>query len=102
MASAIADEILANDLEHSAVFTVNGRWQWGSGIGHCTAIGGGCRIVADGGPGGTGFAFFEPAAVEILDTWYVAGLRGTGSTDYVVTDGFVSEDWLVSLPWQKR
>src|SRR5262249_19642790 len=34
----------------------------------------------------------------ILDTWHVAGLRGTGSTDYVVRDAFVREGWFVTLP----
>jgi alkylation response protein AidB-like acyl-CoA dehydrogenase len=63
---------------------VSGRWQWGSGTHHCTWIGGGCR-VADG----AAFVFFSPDQVTLLDTWYVAGLRGTGSTDYEVTDAFV-------------
>src|SRR3954454_11503438 len=86
-------------------FTVNGQWQWGSGVGHCTAIGGGCRIVSDDGSvlpsgsrRGTGFAFFEPASVDVLDTWHVAGLRGSGSTDYVVRDAFVPDRWFVALP----
>jgi len=77
---------------------ISGRWQWGSGIRHCTAIGGGCLLV---GPDGTPtaradgliapFAFFDRADVEVLDTWHVAGLQGTGSTDYTVTDAFVPE-----------
>jgi alkylation response protein AidB-like acyl-CoA dehydrogenase len=35
-------------------------------------------------------------ACEILDTWYTAGLRGTGSHDWQVTDVFVPEEQ--SLP----
>lgn len=78
---------------------VNGRWQWGSGTEHCTWIGGGC-IVEEPGPSGRGsesgkhsapFVFFEREQVELLDTWRVAGLRGSGSTDYSVTDAFVPE-----------
>ena len=65
---------------------VNGRWQWGSGTSHCTWIGGGC-IVGDSAP----FVFFERDQVELLDTWHVAGLKGTGSTDYAVADQFVPE-----------
>jgi alkylation response protein AidB-like acyl-CoA dehydrogenase len=77
---------------------VSGRWQWGSGTQHCTHVGGGILVVGDDGraaprPDGfrTGFAFFDPADVEFLDTWHVLGLRGTGSTDYAVHDAFVPE-----------
>jgi alkylation response protein AidB-like acyl-CoA dehydrogenase len=79
-------------------YSVAGQWQWGSGINNCTAIGGGCRIVTDDGVRGTGFAFFDLADVDVLDTWHVAGLRGTGSTDYVVRDVFVPERRFVALP----
>ncbi len=77
---------------------VSGQWSWGSGTNHCTWIGGGVRIVDDEGkpaatPDGatTPFVFFEPAQVELLDTWYVAGLEGTASTDYRVERAFVPE-----------
>jgi len=68
---------------------VNGRWQWGSGTAHCTWIGGG--VLVDEGAKGAPFVFFERDQVELLDTWHVAGLKGTGSTDYVVRDAFVPE-----------
>jgi alkylation response protein AidB-like acyl-CoA dehydrogenase len=77
---------------------VTGRWSWGSGTDHCTWIGGGVRIVdGDGKPAqladGTSvpFVFFDRDDVELLDTWHVAGLKGTASTDYTVTDGFVPQ-----------
>lgn len=70
---------------------VDGRWQWGSGTHHCNWIGGGCRVVdADGAPAplpdGTvaPFVFFPADEVELIDTWHVSGLRGTGSGDYAV------------------
>lgn len=66
---------------------VNGRWQWGSGTSHCTWIGGGCIVEGGGAP----FVFFERDQVELLDTWHVAGLKGTGSTDYAVADAFVPD-----------
>lgn len=75
---------------------VTGRWSWGSGTDHCTSIGGGVRIVdGDGKPAALAdgtrapFVFFDVGDVELLDTWHVAGLKGTASTDYVVTDAFV-------------
>jgi alkylation response protein AidB-like acyl-CoA dehydrogenase len=72
---------------------VNGRWQWGSGIQHCTTIGGGCVVHsgADDERPSAKFVLFDRDDVEILDTWYVAGLKGTGSTDYQVHDAFVPE-----------
>jgi alkylation response protein AidB-like acyl-CoA dehydrogenase len=66
---------------------VNGTWQWGSGTAHCTWIGGGVLVEGGGAP----FVFFERDQVEILDTWRVAGLKGSGSNDYVVRDAFVPE-----------
>jgi alkylation response protein AidB-like acyl-CoA dehydrogenase len=66
---------------------VTGRWSWGSGVHHCSWIGGGVTVEGGGSP----FVFFEPGQVDLLDTWHVAGLRGTGSTDYAVTDAVVPE-----------
>ena len=34
-------------------------------------------------------AYFSTADCEIIDTWYVMGMRGTGSEDIAVTDAFV-------------
>lgn len=72
---------------------VSGRWQWGSGTHHCTWIGGGVLVVdGDGAPAplpdGTvaPFVLFPADAVTFHDTWHVAGLEGTGSGDYSVTD----------------
>jgi alkylation response protein AidB-like acyl-CoA dehydrogenase len=35
--------------------------------------------------------------VEILDTWHVGGLKGTGSTEFVVDDIMVDEDHVFTL-----
>ncbi len=78
--------------------SVTGRWAWGSGSHHCTHLGGGAMIVGSDGlpePRADGlrapFVFFERDQVELLDTWHVLGMRGTGSTDYVVSDAQVPE-----------
>ncbi len=77
---------------HQGGVEVDGRWQWGSGVAHCTAIGGGCVVEGRDGERPTAkFVLFDREDVEILDTWYVAGLKGTGSTDYEVRGAFVPD-----------
>ena len=71
---------------------VSGRWQWGSFTRHATIVAGGCRVI-DGGDDDprVPFVFFDPADVTWIDNWDVIGLRGTGSSDYTVTDAFVPD-----------
>ena len=83
---------------------VSGRWQWGSGVRHCTTIGGGCLVVgADGRPEprpdglAAPFVFMDPEDVELIDTWDVAGLAGTGSVDFEARDVFVPEGRWVQM-----
>ncbi len=80
-------------------FVVKGTWQWGSGSTHCTHIGGGCAIVDRDGSrtGRAPFVFFDRSDVDLLDTWQVSGLSGTGSTDYRVHDLVVPESRAVDL-----
>ena len=68
-------------------FRFSGRWGWSSGCDHCTwvLLGG---IVPDEGYR----TFLIPRAdYEIVDTWQVMGLQGTGSNDIVVKDAFVPD-----------
>ena len=83
---------------------VTGRWQWGSGSHHCNWIGGGCRVVDAAGapaplPDGTiaPFVFLPADEVELIDTWHVSGLRGTGSGDYAVEAAVVPEGRWVQI-----
>ena len=77
-------------------YRVTGRWGWGSGIRHCNWLVCACviadkgqpRLKPDGSPV-TKIMFLPTAQAEIIDTWDVGGLRGTGSHDYQVTDVFV-------------
>ena len=83
---------------------VSGRWQWGSGLKHCTTIGGGCLVVDGSGrvePRRDGldapFVFMDPVDVELIDTWDVAGLAGTGSVDFEARDVLVPEGRWVQI-----
>jgi indole-3-acetate monooxygenase len=61
-------------------WVVSGRWQWGSGSQHCQFLTGG--TITDSGE--FHLMYFDAADVTIHDTWYVSGLRGTGSHDFSV------------------
>jgi alkylation response protein AidB-like acyl-CoA dehydrogenase len=88
-------------------FRMNGRWAFASGSQHCAWLMGGCLVrgadAADGARAGrvdgpdARLLLLPAAEVEILDTWTVAGLCGTGSHDMVVTDVFVPASRAVSL-----
>jgi indole-3-acetate monooxygenase len=77
-------------------YRVTGRWSFVSGIMHSSWTVGGAfvfegdavRRLPDGSPDYR-VLFFPTTSTEIIDTWDVGGLRGTGSHDYKVIDLFV-------------
>ena len=79
-------------------FRVDGRWQWGSGTQNADWVYGGCKVIRDGemeflhnGVPRSRLMLVPASAVEFLDTWYVSGLEGTCSTDFLIRDVFVPE-----------
>ena len=83
----------------SGGYRVSGRWDFASGIHHatwlvCTSLimeGDQPRTDARGAPAWR-IMWVPKAQVEILDTWHVVGLRGTGSHDFAVDDVFVPSE----------
>jgi alkylation response protein AidB-like acyl-CoA dehydrogenase len=83
---------------------VSGRWPFGSGCEHAQWRMGGV-IVLDGDrpellPSGAPHVqsvLFAAAETEIIDTWSVSGLRGTGSHDVAVHDVWVPANRCFSL-----
>lgn len=87
-------------------FRASGRWAWGSGTQNADWILGGCRMLdaADGEPERLAngaprsrMVLVPAAEIEFLDTWYVSGLRGTGSTDFAMDDVYVPARRVVGL-----
>jgi alkylation response protein AidB-like acyl-CoA dehydrogenase len=78
-------------------YRVTGRWGFASGCQHCSWLLGNSVVMEDGRPRPGPVAgtpelrgmLFRAGEVEILDTWKVVGLRGTGSHDIAVKDVFV-------------
>jgi indole-3-acetate monooxygenase len=79
-------------------FRLTGRWTFASGCHQADWMLGSSTVMAQETPqlrpdGRQDIrTFFVPiGACEFLDTWHTAGLRGTGSHDWQVTDVFVPE-----------
>src|SRR5262249_1146932 len=70
-------------------YEVRGRWPFASGCEHCTWLMGGC-VLDDRPPEEARLALFPASAARIVDTWTVAGLRGTGSHAIAVDSAFAA------------
>ncbi len=89
---------------------VNGRWPFGSASRNAEWICGGCFIIDDDGqpvPGHHGapdvtLMYFHRDDVRIHDNWHVSGLKGTGSSDFEVTDVRVPKDRCVTMGGRPR
>jgi alkylation response protein AidB-like acyl-CoA dehydrogenase len=68
-------------------YVVSGRWGFSSGIVHADWVIGGFPAPDD--PARV-IVFVAPKAdADVIDTWHVAGLQGTGSLDFRLSDVFV-------------
>jgi alkylation response protein AidB-like acyl-CoA dehydrogenase len=81
-------------------YRVSGRWSFASGCQHSDWLFGNCVVTEEGKPRsglipGTPEAramMFAPSKAQIIDTWSVNGLRGTGSHDIAVENLVVPAD----------
>ncbi|HZC45317.1 MAG TPA: acyl-CoA dehydrogenase family protein [Candidatus Acidoferrum sp.] len=73
-------------------YRVSGRWSFASGCQHSQWLFGNCVVTEKGSPRPglipgapeTRAMMFAPSKAQIIDTWSVNGLRGTGSHDIAV------------------
>lgn len=68
-------------------YRVRGTWAFGSGTWNADWIGAGTLVPGESS--GPRYAFLHRDDVELLDTWDVVGLCGSGSTHFRVEDAFV-------------
>jgi len=79
-------------------YRLTGRWPFNSGAPNATWIAAPAPIFDGDAPrlGESGpemiFTFLSPSDVQIIDTWYVTGLRATGTQDLYVEDVFVPDE----------
>lgn len=81
-------------------YILNGRAPFASGCTHASWLGGGGLLKGAASarfePGALLLAFVPAGKGEILDTWNVTGLRGSGSHDVLFTDVFVPERYVAN------
>jgi 3-hydroxy-9,10-secoandrosta-1,3,5(10)-triene-9,17-dione monooxygenase len=79
-------------------YRLNGRWSWCSGLRHSQWIMIGGLVFRDGEEHPDMRLYLVPVRdLEQDDTWYCAGLRGSGSNTAVLDDVFVPEHRSVSF-----
>ena len=90
-------------------YRVTGRWPFASGCQNADWICGGSfifenseQLFNDKGTPDIHLMLFKASEVQIEDTWYVAGLRGTGSHHFNVKEQFVPEGRTVILGGRAR
>ena len=84
-------------------YSISGRWSLVSGCELSDWFALRCLVTSDDlpktlGPGAKLKLFFIPKSeINIIDTWSVGGLRGTGSHDIEIKDAFVTEKYAVDF-----
>ena len=68
----------------SGGYRLTGRWEFSSGCDAASWL-----ILGAAGIGERTWVLIPRPDFEIVDTWFVSGLRGTGSKDIVIEDAFV-------------
>lgn len=79
-------------------YVVNGRWPYASGSRHASWAQLGVEIRQKDGtrhPGG--FAYLRSSQIRIEDSWYMMGMKGTGSETVVAKDVFIPKSQFFNI-----
>jgi len=80
-------------------YRVTGSWGWASGCLHSQWAVVGFPVPDEHGEVvDQGLALVPMADLSVEDTWFVAGMRGTGSNTLVARDVFIPEHRVISVP----
>jgi alkylation response protein AidB-like acyl-CoA dehydrogenase len=80
-------------------YQVTGRWYWNSGSWHADWAVLGIPITDEAGEVvDQGLALIPRADLDLEETWFVAGMKSTGSNCLIATDVFVPGHRIVSVP----
>jgi alkylation response protein AidB-like acyl-CoA dehydrogenase len=80
-------------------YRVTGQWHYNSGGWHSQWAVLGMPIVNEAGEAiDQGLALFPMSDLEQVDTWFVAGMKASGSISLKATDAFVPEHRVLSVP----
>jgi alkylation response protein AidB-like acyl-CoA dehydrogenase len=91
-------------IEEGDHYRVSGRWSFASGVEHAGHRMGGVIVMGKDGPlrSPSGepvirHVVLRTADTQVIDTWNVSGLRGTGSHDMAVDGALVPRKWSAAL-----
>jgi alkylation response protein AidB-like acyl-CoA dehydrogenase len=78
---------------------VSGRWPWASGSMHAQWVACGIHMENERGEmTNLGLSLMPIADVTVEDTWFMVGMKGTGSNTIVASDAFVPEHRFLPYP----
>jgi indole-3-acetate monooxygenase len=90
-------------------YRINGKWPFVSGCTHCDWLIFSCNVIENGAPRTMSngmperrFCFVPGDQIQVLDTWYTTGLRGSGSHDVAIENVFVPAERTYSFPSPPR
>jgi alkylation response protein AidB-like acyl-CoA dehydrogenase len=99
---ALVSGVLAPTAEARKVeggYQVTGRWFWNSGSWHADWAVLGIPVTDDAGEVvDQGLALIPRADLDLEETWFVAGMKSTGSNCLIARDVFVPAHRIVSVP----